>query len=592
MKTNTRKGWFLLTTSSLVPVFFLAAACVENQNLNDKNRQTNSNHRNHENKLESGITSGKIDNQEAISSSTTQPVNSIPFFEEQKNKLDFQTIELTKEEEKQTGDIVKVESETKEIEKKETEINKKIEELNNNSNSILTNNQIDHQEEKAKLEKEKQKIEKQKREQEEKLLKEREKLVKIQEEKRKKELEKQEVALKVNKQLSEEKKQLEQVLAKIPDALQVAQSEKNLSSNNISTLWWRLKDKPSSFHYTNFVEKIENFDENNYDLSFNFPFEVKTVKDSSDINDHRLENVQIFVSKKNSSVKLTKNVTLFWNLENIKKIQETKAELYQKTLSSIFSKVSPSILAYALVNSGKETIFNSPLFADFSAAFNQISLSFGLKDEFLGVKSVVDPQKWSFKIVSATPDDGNGTLLLKAQMTKSEEQTIETGEVQQFTFNGLKKNNDSDFDFEVDQHRVWPQIREKKILNENEQKQDLSEVQKGQIAKIIFDSLYFKLKNSDPDVLLKEFLVKDHIQNNSFFPYPQIISLKWSELNKDANKNIKLELKDKKLFYSFDLEYAHLANNSTLTSQDQTLQFADFKKKEIKGEIPLDHFLK
>ncbi|AJR12252.1 mycoides cluster lipoprotein, LppA/P72 family [Mesomycoplasma dispar] len=589
MKIKVRKTWFFGIISSLVPVFFLAAACGEKQNLGDKTPQTNGDDKNSENKVGSEKAPGKIDDQKTSSSSTTQSLNSIPFLEEQKNTLEIQTIKLINKEKKQTDDIAKVESATKEIEEKESEINKKIEELNNNS--TLTENQIDHQEEKVKLEKEKQEIEKQKKDQEEKLLKEREKLMQIQEEKRKNELEKQEVALKANRQILEEKKQLDAVLSKIPDALEIAEYEKK-RSNNVATVLYHFKQNSPTFHYENFIKKIENFDDNKNTITFNFN-NVKTVDNNRETNERRLENVELSVSKKDSPVKLTKNVTLFWNLEDAQKIEETNAELYQKTLSPIFSKISPSILAYALANSNKETVFNSPLFANFNAAFSQVSLSVGLKDEFLGIKSVVDPQKWSFKIISATPDDENGMLKIKAQMTKSEEQTNEINNAQEFTFNDLKKSNDSDFDFEVDQHKVWPQIREKKILKEEGQDQELTELQKGQIAKIIFESLYFKIKNSDADVLLKEFLVKDHIKNNSFFPYPQIISLKWAEMiSNEGYKKVNLELKDKKLIYSFDLEYANLANNSTLTSQDDSLQFADFKKKKIKGEIPLDHFLK
>ncbi|MDW2909423.1 hypothetical protein R7X09_03010 [Mesomycoplasma ovipneumoniae] len=102
----------------------------------------------------------------------------------------------------------------------------------------------------------------------------------------------------------------------------------------------------------------------------------------------------------------------------------------------------------------------------------------------------------------------------------------------------------------------------------------------------------FLLIYPDPEVLLKEFLVKDHIKNNNFFPYPQIISLEWDGMiRNDAHKKISLKLENKKLIYSFELKYANLLPNSTLTPRDQTLQFSEYKTAEIKGEIPLDQFL-
>ncbi len=95
-----------------------------------------------------------------------------------------------------------------------------------------------------------------------------------------------------------------------------------------------------------------------------------------------------------------------------------------------------------------------------------------------------------------------------------------------------------------------------------------------------------------PEVLLKEFLVKDHIKNNNFFPYPQIISLEWDGMiRNDAHKKITLKLENKKLIYSFELKYANLLPNSTITPQDHTLHFSDYKTTQIKGEIPLDQFL-
>ncbi|MXR55905.1 hypothetical protein DR095_00600 [Mycoplasma flocculare] len=581
MSKSAKKTWFLGTIFPFVPIFLLAGACNASKNQESKtsilkeNAQKTANiNSQDEARLQKNAQDKKQDS-----------ANSSPFLENQKNDLELRRIELIEKEKKQEESLEKIEAEARKIKQKETKIVGKIEKIEANVSEAKQKKQ----EEKAQLEKEKAQLEKAQ------LEKARIELEKQQlEQKAKLEKEKQELSLKVNKQILVEKKELDEIFRKIPDFLEISQSEKNRSYNSIDTLLWKLREKPSTFHYTNFIQKLKNFDDEHYDLSFKFPFEVKVEKSSSDINEHRLENVELFLAKKGTSLKLTKKVTLFWNLNNLAKLEKTEAELYKKELLPVFSKISPSILAYALVNSDKESFFDSPLFADFSAAFNQISLSVGLKGEFLGIKLAQNPEKWSFDIVSASPNDETGELKLRVQKTKTEDTKQNIGAVQEFSFTGFKKNNDEDFEFEVDPNLVWPQIRDKNIFKDNQHEQNLSEVQKGQIGKILLDNLFFKLKDkNDPDIILKDFQISKHIKNNSnFFAYPQVISLKWSETNQEANKKIKMEIKDKKLQYSFNLEFAYLAPNSTLNPNDQSLQFASFKTKLIKGEIPLEYFLK
>ncbi|WP_337892234.1 surface lipoprotein [Mesomycoplasma ovipneumoniae] len=592
MKRIYSKKWFLGSLTVLIPTFFLAAAC--GQNNGDKNKEDKKNP-----KLDKENPNPPKQNPDPPKGGINVQGDPVAFLDTQKGKIESDTLKLIEETKKQKENIEKTEEQTKQIEEKQAEINKELDKIKQNQAS--TNDQKstkiseDIKKEKEKLEIEKEKLEKQKREQAEKLLKEKERLSKLEEEKRQKELEKQKIILEKNRLHIQTVNDLNVVLAKIPNSLEIAKQEKD-SSNSVATVLFRYKQKPSTFHYENFVKKIDNFDDQNYTITFSFPFEIKTVGNNSDINQSRLEGVELSVSKKGSDTKVTKRVNLFWDLEKSKEIQENQEpEVYQKELQPVFSKISPSILAYALVNSDNEAVLNSVLFGDFNAAFSEVSLSVGLKDEFLGIKSLNDEEKFSFDIISATPDDENGTLKIKVKKTKFKEQKEQIGDFQEFTFSNLKKNNKNlaEFEFEVDNNKVWPQIREKKIFKDDKHNKDgLSEIQKGLIAKIIFDSLYFKIKNPDPEVLLKEFLVKDHIKNNNFFPYPQIISLEWDGMiRNDAHKKITLKLENKKLIYSFELKYANLLPNSTLTPQDQTLQFSDYKTTQIKGEIPLDQFL-
>ncbi|WP_044286202.1 surface lipoprotein [Mesomycoplasma ovipneumoniae] len=592
MKRIYPKKWFLGSLTVLIPTFFLAAAC--GQNNTDKNKEDNKNPKTDPIKNPNP----PKENPDPSKGGTNVQGDPVAFLDTQKGKIESDTLKLIEETKKQKENIEKTEEQTKQIQEKQAEINKELDKIEQNKASTddqkSDKSSEEIKKEKEKLEIEKKKLEKQKKEQDEKLLKEKERLSKLEEEKRQKELEKQKIILEKNRLHIQTVNDLNAVLAKIPNSLEITEQEKK-SSNNVATVLFHYKQKPSTFHYENFVKKIDNFDDQNYTITFSFPFEVKTVENNSDINQRRLENVELSVSKKGSDTKVTKRVNLFWDLEKSKEIQQNgQPELYQKELRPVFSKISPSILAYALVNSDNEAVLNSVLFGDFNAAFSEVSLSVGLKDEFLGIKSLNDEEKFSFDIISATPDDENGTLTLKVKKTKFKEQKEQIGNLQEFTFSNLKKNNKNtaEFEFEVDNNKVWPQIRDKRIFKDNKQNKELSEIQKGLIAKIIFDSLYFKIKNADPEVLLKEFLVKDHIKNNNFFPYPQIISLEWDGMiRNDAHKKISLKLENKKLSYSFELKYANLLPNSTLTPQDQTLQFSDYKTTEIKGEIPLDQFL-
>ncbi|WP_341491136.1 surface lipoprotein [Mesomycoplasma ovipneumoniae] len=595
MKKIYPKKWFLGVSLSLMPIFFIAAACGQN----DGSKNIDSN--NEKDKDSEPIIKENPNPPEELGGDKTKGQgDSTPFLETQKGKIESDTFKLIQETEEQKEKIKETEEQTKQIEEKQAEINKELDKIQ--QNQVSTDEQESAKisenikKEKEKLEIEKEKLEKQRQEQEEKLLKEKERLSKLEEEKRQKELEKQKIILEENRLHIQTVNDLNAVLAKIPNSLEITEQEKKLS-NNVATVLYHYKQKPSTFHYENFVKKIDNFDDQNYTITFSFPFEVTTVENNNDVNQRRLENVELSVSKKGSNTKVTKRVNLLWNLEQSKQIQQNEQpELYQKDLRPVFSKISPSILAYALVNADNETVLNSVLFGDFNAAFSEVSLSVGLKDEFLGIKSLNDEEKFSFDIISATPDDENGTLKIQVKKTKFKEQKEQIGDLQEFTFSNLKKNNKNiaefEFEFEVDQHKVWPQIREKGIFKNNiHNKDQLSEVQKGLIAKIIFDSIYFKIKNPDPEVLLKEFLVKDHIKNNHFFPYPQIIALEWDDMINDGHKKITLKLEDKKLIYSFELKYANLLPNSTITTQDQTLQFSDYKSTQIKGEIPLDQFL-
>ncbi|UVO15361.1 hypothetical protein KW512_00530 [Mesomycoplasma ovipneumoniae] len=593
MKKIYPKKWFLGVSLSLMPIFFIAAACEQNNG--SKNIDSN----NEKDKGSEPIIKENPNPPEELGGDKTKGQgDSTPFLETQKGKIESDTFKLIQETEEQKEKIKETEEQTKQIKEKQAEINKELDKIE--QNQVSTDEQESAKisenikKEKEKLEIEKEKLEKQRQEQEEKLLKEKERLSKLEEEKRQKELEKQKIILEENRLHIQTVNDLNAVLAKIPNSLEITEQEKKLS-NNVATVLYHYKQKPSTFHYENFVKKIDNFDDQNYTISFNFPFEVKTVENNNDVNQRRLENVELSVSKKGSNTKVTKRVNLFWNLEQSKQIQQNEEpELYQKELRPVFNKISPSILAYALVNADNQAVLNSVLFGDFNAAFSEVSLSVGLKDEFLGIKSLNDEEKFSFDIISATPDDENGTLKIQVKKTKFKEQKEQIGDLQEFTFSNLNKNNKdiAEFEFEVDQHKVWPQIREKRIFKDNRHnKSQLSEIQKGRIAKIIFESLYFKIKNPDPEVLLKEFLIKDHIKNNHFFPYPQIISLEWDDMINDGHKKIALKLENKKLIYSFVLKYANLLPNSTITPQDQTLQFSDYKSTEIKGEIPLDQFL-
>ncbi|WP_341515684.1 surface lipoprotein [Mesomycoplasma ovipneumoniae] len=591
MKRIYPKKWFLGSLTVLIPTFFVAAAC--GQNNGDKNKEDNKNP-----KLGKENPNPPKENPDPPKGGTNVQGDPVAFLDTQKGKIESDTLKLIEETKKQKENIEKTEEQTKQIEEKQAEINKELDKIKQNQASTdeqkSDKSSEEIKKEKEKLEIEKEKLEKQKKEQAEKLLKEKERLSKLEEEKRQKELEKQKIILEKNRLHIQTVNDLNAVLAKIPNSLEIADQEKK-SSINVASVLNRYKQKPSTFHYENFVKKIDNFDDQNYTITFSFPFEVKTVENNNDINQRRLENVELSVSKKGSDTKVTKRVNLFWDLEKSKEIQQNQEpELYQKELRPVFSKISPSILAYALVNSDNEAVLNSVLFGDFNAAFSEVSLSVGLKDEFLGIKSLNDEEKFSFDIISATPDDENGTLKIQVKKTKFKEQKEQIGDLQEFTFSNLKKNNKNtaEFEFEVDSHKVWPQIRDKRIFKDNKQNKELSEIQKGLITKIIFDSLYFKIKNPDPEVLLKEFLVKDHIKNNNFFPYPQIISLEWDGMiRNDAHKKITLKLENKKLIYSFELKYANLLPNSTLTPRDQTLQFLDYKTTQIKGEIPLDQFL-
>ncbi|WP_069098284.1 surface lipoprotein [Mesomycoplasma ovipneumoniae] len=591
MKRIYPKKWFLGGLTVLIPTFFLAAAC--GQNNGDKNKEDNKNP-----KLDKEKPNPPKQNPDPSKGDTNAQGDPVAFLDTQKGKIESDTLKLIEETKKQKENIEKTEEQTKQIEEKQAEINKELDKIKQNQASADDQKSAkiseDIKKEREKLEIEKKKLEKQKKEQDEKLLKEKENLSKLEEEKRQKELEKQKIILEKNRLHIQTVNDLNAVLAKIPNSLEIAEQEKK-SSINVATVLHRYKQKSSTFHYENFVKKIDNFDDQNYTITFSFPFEVKTVENNNDINQRRLENVELSVSKNGSNTKVTKRVNLFWNLEQSKQIQQNEQpELYQKDLRPVFSKISPSILAYALVNADNEAVLNSVLFGDFNAAFSEVSLSVGLKDEFLGIKSLNDEEKFSFDIISATPDDENGTLKIQVKKTKFKEQKEQIGDLQEFTFSNLKKNNKNiaEFEFEVDEHKVWPQIRERGIFKNNKHdKNQLSEVQKGRIAKIIFESLYFKIKNPDPEVLLKEFLVKDHIKSNHFFPYPQIISLEWDDMINDGHKKIALKLENKKLIYSFELKYANLLPNSTITPQDQTLQFSDYKSTEIKGEISIDQFL-
>ncbi|MCN0158025.1 surface lipoprotein [Mesomycoplasma ovipneumoniae] len=592
MKRIYPKKWFLGSLTVLIPTFFVAAAC--GQNNGDKNKEDKKNP-----KLDKENPNPPKENPDPPKGGINVQGDPVAFLDTQKGKIESDTLKLIEETKKQKENIEKTEEQTRQIEEKQAEINKELDKIQQNQSSTdeqkSDKSSEEIKKEKEKLEIEKEKLEKQKKEQAEKLLKEKERLSKLEEEKRQKELEKQKIILEKNRLHIQTVNDLNAVLAKIPNSLEIADQEKRASSN-IATVLNRYKEKPSTFHYENFIKKIDNFDDQNYTITFSFPFEVKTVENSSDISQRSLENVELSVSKKGSDTKVTKRVNLFWDLEKSKKVQQNEEpELYQKDLRPVFSKISPSILAYALVNSDNEAVLNSVLFGDFNAAFSEVSLSVGLKDEFLGIKSLNDEEKFSFDIISAAPDDENGTLKIQVKKTKFKEQKEQIGDFQEFTFSNLKKNNKNlaEFEFEVDNNKVWPQIREKKIFKDNRQNKDeLTEVQKGRIAKIIFDSLYFKIKNPDPEVLLKEFLVKDHIKNNNFFPYPQIISLEWDGMiRNNAHKKISLKLENKKLIYNFELKYANLLPNSTLTPQDQTLQFSEYKTAQIKGEIPLDQFL-
>ncbi|WP_069096634.1 surface lipoprotein [Mesomycoplasma ovipneumoniae] len=594
MKKINPKKWFLGVSLSLMPIFFIATACGQN----DGSKNIDSN--NEKDKGSEPIIKENPNPPEELDGNKTkgQGDSTTPFLETQKGKIESDTFKLIQETEEQKEKIKETEEQKEKIKEKQAEIDKELDKIQ--QNQVSTDEQESAKisenikKEKEKLEIEKEKLEKQRQEQEEKLLKEKERLSKLEEEKRQKELEKQKIILEENRLHIQTVNDLNAVLAKIPNSLEIAELEKK-SSINVATVLHRYKQKSSTFHYENFVKKIDNFDDQNYTITFSFPFEVKTVENNSDINQRRLENVELSVSKKGSKTKVTKRVNLLWNLEQSKQIQQNdQPELYQKDLRPVFSKISPSILAYALVNADNEAVLNSVLFGDFNAAFSEVSLSVGLKDEFLGIKSLNDEEKFSFDIISATPDDENGTLKIQVKKTKFKEQKEQIGDLREFTFSNLKKNNKNtaEFEFEVDQHKVWPQIREKRIFKDNRHNKDqLSEIKKGLIAKIIFESLYFKIKKPDPEVLLTEFLVKDHIKNNNFFPYPQIIALEWDDMINNPHKKISLKLENKKLIYSFELKYANLLPNSTITPQDQTLQFSDYKSTEIKGEIPLDQFL-
>ncbi|VEU65417.1 LppA-related lipoprotein [Mesomycoplasma hyopneumoniae] len=578
------KLWLLGIILLFIPLFFVAAACkkpedltTKNPNLEQKTAKSSQikNDQNHLNK------SGPV--------SSSDQTSSNKFQENKKEQVDLEEFEVSKNP-KQVQEIVKIETKTKEITKKEEIVDQKIDQLKHN----LVDQKLEIQKDNFEEQKQKQEQELTKVEQE-KLVLEKEKLalekISFELEKSKQAKEKQDALLKKNKKILQDKQELEKEFAKIPDFLELSPTEKKFSNNNITTLLYRLKEKPSTFHYTNFIKKLENFDDDNYQIIFNFPWEVKKVDSSSNINEHKLENVQLSLLKKGMDLKLTKDVVLFWSLDQGSKLEKAEAILYKKQLSPVFSKISPSILAYALVNSGKQSYFNLPVFSDFSAAFSQVSLSVGLKTEFLGLKNAKDLEKWSFDILSANPNDQTGILKLKVQKTKTEETKQNIGQPEEFTFENLKKNGDSDFEFQIDPNLIWPQIRDKKIFRENQNGQSLTEIQKGQIGKILLDNLVFRLKNNDSDIILKEFQVNKYIKvNNNFFAYPQIISLKWTELYKNANK-MQMEIKDKKLLYSFDLEYAHLEPNAHLDPNSQSLQFSNFQRQMIKGEIPLEFIL-
>lgn len=575
------KFWLLGIILLFIPLFFIAAACKKSEDLTTKNPNLeqviakSSQTRNNQNLL----------NKSGLVSSSDQ-TSSSKFQENKKEQVDLGEFEVSKKP-KQDQEIIKIKTKTNEIIKKEEIVDQKIDQLKHN----LADQKLEIQKDYFEEQKQKQEQELRKAQQE-KLVLEKEKLalekISLELEKSKQAKEKQDALLKGNKKILQDKQELEKEFAKIPDFLELSPTEKKFSNNNITTLLYRLKEKPSTFHYTNFIKKLENFDDDNYQIIFNFPWEVKKVDSSSNINEHKLENVQLSLLKKGMDLKLTKDVVLFWNLDQGSKLEKTEAILYKKQLSPVFSKISPSILAYALVNSGKQSYFNLPVFSDFSAAFSQVSLSVGLKTEFLGLKNAKDLEKWSFDILSANPNDQTGILKLKVQKTKTEETKQNIGQPEEFTFENLKKNGNSDFEFQIDPNLIWPQIRDKKIFRENQNGQSLTEIQKGQIGKILLDNLVFRLKNNDSDIILKEFQVNKYIKvNNNFFAYPQIISLKWTELYKNANK-MQMEIKDKKLLYSFDLEYAHLEPNTHLEPNSQSLQFSNFQRQTIKGEIPLE----
>ncbi|WP_416371597.1 LppA-related lipoprotein [Mesomycoplasma hyopneumoniae] len=571
------KLWLLGIILLFIPLFFVAAACkkpedltTKNPNLEQKTAKSSQikNDQNHLNK------SGPV--------SSSDQTSSNKFQENKKEQVDLEEFEVSKNP-KQVQEIVKIETKTKEI-KNEEIVDQKIDQLKHN----LADQKLEIQKDNFEEQKQKQEQELRKAEQEKLALEK----ISFELEKSKLAKEKQDALLKKNKKILQDKQELEKEFAKIPDFLELSPTEKKFSNNNITTLLYRLKEKPSTFHYTNFIKKLENFDDDNYQIIFNFPWEVKKVDSSSNINEHKLENVQLSLLKKGMDLKLTKDVVLFWNLDQGSKLEKAEAILYKKQLSPVFSKISPSILAYALVNSGKQSYFNLPVFSDFSAAFSQVSLSVGLKTEFLGLKNAKDLEKWSFDILSANPNDQTGILKLKVQKTKTEETKQNIGQPEEFTFENLKKNGDSDFEFQIDPNLIWPQIRDKKIFRKNQNGQSLTEIQKGQIGKILLDNLVFRLKNNDSDIILKEFQVNKYIKvNNNFFAYPQIISLKWTELYKNANK-MQIEIKNKKLLYSFDLEYAYLEPNAHLEPNSQSLQFSNFQRQTIKGEIPLEFILK
>ncbi|MBG0730883.1 LppA-related lipoprotein [Mycoplasma sp. 'Moose RK'] len=604
MKKHLQKKWFLGLGFALTP--FLFVACIVKNDQPSLESSTI--------EADTGLKNGQ--NNQNLNQSTEnnnhEVANSIPFLENKKNNLEIEALRLISQEKNKTEELQKISSQETEVEKKRVEIEKKLTGLADTTSKVQPENlansgNVENSEnqkqgtilkQKEEIKKQKEELEKKERELELAKLKKQEEISKIKEEKRKKELERQQLIVKKNQLYNKQKQELEQVLDKIPDYLQISDYEKNQSSNT-ATVLYHFRQKPTTFHYSNFIKEIPDFDDSKYNISFNFPYDVKAVEDNNDPSGRYLDNVQLSVSKKEGSIQLIKNVILFWDVEKGKEKLGTtsrpseEGKIHQKKLPDIFSKISPSILAYALVNSDNEETLNSPIFADFSAAFNQVSLSIGLKNEFLEVKSNTQPFKWSFDVISATPNDSTGELKIKVQKTKWNEEKSVVGTPEEFTFTNLRKNPATeDFVFEVDPHQVWPKIRDKNILKNNEKDQPLTEITKGSIAKILLESLFFKLKSPDPNILLKEFLVKDYIKDN-VLTFPQIVSLNWESILKDGNKNITLELKDKKLFYSFELELSYLSSGSALTKENNSFSFdASSKKIKISGEIPLDQFLK